>query len=123
MKTYPIKDEFRKSVAFEIDLILISIHDLIIILNANSLINSVSKVKNCRIEGERAGFNYKGKEYCVIEPFSDNSRYWIGPSDGVTNSSEDLTPLIADFEVYKPSFLRQVIFQILSLEFLKTKDK
>jgi hypothetical protein len=26
-------------------------------------------------------FRYKGQEFQVVEPFGDNSRYWVGPVD------------------------------------------
>jgi hypothetical protein len=38
----------------------------------------------------------------VWEPYSDNSRYWIGPEDEAVGAVNDIAELECAFKYYKP---------------------
>lgn len=50
-------------------------------------------------------FRFKGREFQVVEPFGDNSRYWIGPADDSTAPAEGISDLHEVFVRYRPGFL------------------
>ena len=50
-------------------------------------------------------FNFKGKEFQVVEPFGDNSRYWIGPAGDSPAPSAEISDLHDVFVHYRPGFL------------------
>ena len=47
-------------------------------------------------------FQYKGREFQVIEPFGDNSRYWIVPVEA--SPSDEIADLHDVFVRYRPGF-------------------
>ncbi len=50
-------------------------------------------------------FRYKGLEFQVVEPFGDNSRYWIGPVDESLVASAETADLRDLFARYRPGVL------------------
>jgi hypothetical protein len=50
-------------------------------------------------------FKFKGKEFQVIEPFGDNSRYWIGPAEESPAPLAEVSDLHEVFARYRPGFL------------------
>ena len=50
-------------------------------------------------------FQFKGKEFHVIEPFGDNSRYWIGPAVDPLEPSPEISDLHEIFVKYRPGVL------------------
>lgn len=80
MKTYPINDETGNPFAVEVDVAFCSIRNLAKTIGS---VDGVTDVEVCKpFSGERdvrAKFRYQGDEFVVVEPFGDNSRYWIGP--------------------------------------------
>jgi hypothetical protein len=61
-------------------------------------------------------FRYYDREFIVLEPYGDNSRYWIGP-DGDANTSVDVTELRLVFDHYTPSPLVKFFGDIVTLNF------
>ena len=53
-------------------------------------------------------FQYKSREFQVVEPFGDNSRYWIVPVDGSAFASTEIADLHDAFAGYRPGFVGMV---------------
>src|SRR6187431_1100032 len=50
-------------------------------------------------------FRFKGREFQVVEPFGDNSRYWIGPAEDLLVPTAETSDLHKVFVDYHPGFL------------------
>lgn len=116
MKTYPIKDETDRVYAFEIENAYIGLRALVHILCG---VPGVSDVRS-RVPFERSGdvrgtFRFAGANFVIVEPFGDNSRYWIGPADDRTAPSLDITPIEASLRSYRPPMLRKVVGDLITL--------
>ncbi len=77
-------------IGFEIDNTFILISTIIKLLQKNLDIKNIQKQNFFDSSEIRIRFVYKNKHYIVWEPFGDNSRYWIGPSEeeiGKSNNS------------------------------------
>jgi len=90
MQTFPIFDTNGDLYAFEINHFLISGATIGRIvrsqLEATITPNPTKAFSNKDV---RLGFSFKGVQFIVVEPFGDNSRYWIGPyseSDGLVRN-------------------------------------
>ena len=59
----------------------------------------VTAVRRVRGTDERIRFSLHGEDCQVLEPFRDNSRYWIGPTEA-QGSAADLTELHEAFARY-----------------------
>ena len=66
----------------------------------------------------RVEFKYRNRDYIALEPFGDNSRYWIGPKE-TAESVDDIGELENAFKRYKPPLHRTVIGDILTLRVFK----
>ncbi len=53
-------------------------------------------------------FRFKGKEFQVVEPFGDNSRYWIGPAGDAPVPSPEISELHKAFVHYRPGFFGSI---------------
>jgi hypothetical protein len=103
MKTYPIlsKDGSR-TFAFEVDNIYIAPAAAAHLLAEIDGVTDVelrkmfSKSSDVHVE-----FNYLGQPYIVCEPYGDNSRYWVGRKEEVSDV-RDITALEAAFKRYRP---------------------
>jgi len=58
-------------------------------------------------------FGFADREYAVLEPFGDNSRFWIGPKEPETSDTDitaiDITAIEEAFLAYRPSLAAQVL--------------
>ena len=54
----------------------------------------------------------------VWEPYGDNSRYWIGPEEPSTFNG-DIFCIADGFRQYTPSVVRQIVGDILHLNFFE----
>ena len=52
----------------------------------------------------RLTFRYKGREFQVVEPFGDNSRYWVGPAKDAPAATAETAELNEIFAQYRPGF-------------------
>lgn len=122
MRTYPHEDNAGNVTAFEIENAYISIRKI------QKLLSSVDGISNCRRrklfsrnEEFRLAFDYLGTVFLVLEPFGDNSRYWIGPenkSDG--NVTVKLRELESVFKAYTPPVWIKIPADIVTLRFLRS---
>jgi hypothetical protein len=80
MKIYEHKDAEGRVVSFEIDNLLISRRGVVRILRS---IPDIHIIRSPRLlwwrEDEFCEFEIGGQRFKALEPFGDNSRYWIGP--------------------------------------------
>lgn len=87
MKTYPILRGDGGLQAFEIGRTWTSLRTVARVLRS---VRGVSNVRSPNVAEKRLLFDFNDSQCEVWEPFGDNSRYWIGPSDGATC---DIAPL------------------------------
>ena len=116
MRTYPIKDETGRLFALEVDVVFCSVRDLIkVIATAEGVTDAKAGRRSFSELDVRATFRYQGDEFAVVEPFGDNSRYWIGPvSDDV---KRDVSPIERQLRSYVPSLFRRVLGGLITLNF------
>ena len=76
MTVYDVRDSGGRLFAFEVS----SIVGRRGVVRVIERIPSVRSVKRVRGE-EFCEFEVDGVNYVVLEPFGDNSRYWIGPKE------------------------------------------
>jgi len=54
-------------------------------------------------------------DFKVVEPYGDNSRYWIGPKDPAEEKEELVVRLSSAFEAYRPPVLLRLFGSVLAL--------
>jgi hypothetical protein len=116
MKTYPIQDNAGRLIALEVDVKYASVRTL------SRLIADVSGVSKVRPRGPlsnagdvRATFDYSGVECAIVEPFGDNSRYWIGPI--AKSVAPDMLVIQNRIASYGPPLLRRIVADLVTLDF------
>jgi hypothetical protein len=116
MKTYPIFDKEHGPIdAFEIENAYVGVGTVADLLNKIVGVSDVRARKIFSKSGDiRVEFKYQGKDCVVVEPFGDNSRYWIG-SQNSEGGTTDLGEVENAFKQYKPSFIRELLGDLLSL--------
>ena len=128
MRTYPVfnKDGVRSPV-FQIENVYAGTATVARLLASVEGVTDVkqrqmfSKSRDILVE-----FKYLGRPYIVLEPWGDNSRYWIGPADMVSgedavaalDSPDDICRLEDAFKAYRPPFPRKLLGDILNLRFI-----
>ena len=67
----------------------------------------------------RIEFKCQGHDYIVMEPFGDNSRYWVGPKGGKDDvtAAANIGRIKAAFEGYKPPLPAKIFGDLASLNF------
>ena len=97
MKTYLKYSKEGKLIGFEINNTLFgrrSIEKLLLKFGAE--VTWKPKWYTFVSDGIYFKFVYKNQEFLCWEPFNDNSRYWIGPSDN-SNSCQAITEEVHEF--------------------------
>lgn len=122
MKVFPVKAENGQEIAFEIENVYVTPKKIAHLLNDLPEVHDVHIGKLFRSSDERVAFKYLDKDFVVWEPYGDSSRYWIGPKDS-TDLKIDLKELKDAFLNYKPNLIIRIIGNVLTLNFLKCKDK
>lgn len=56
----------------------------------------------------RLRFRYKGREFQVVEPFGDSSRYWIGPVEEGPTATPEVAELNEAFSQYRPGVIERL---------------
>jgi hypothetical protein len=120
MKTYPITQDGADAFAFEINHVYVARRTIARILK------EVEGVTEVRLGGRfgslddvRIEFKCQGHDYIVMEPFGDNSRYWIGPKGGKDDvpAAANIGKLRSVFESYKPPLAVKLFGDVVSLNF------
>jgi hypothetical protein len=67
----------------------------------------------------RIEFKCQGHDFIVMEPFGDNSRYWIGRKGGKDDpaAAANIGRIKAAFERYKPPLPAKIFGDLASLNF------
>ena len=94
MKTYPILKEDGRLRAFEITSAWLTFRPIYKVLRG---VEGVTDIKRNWFNEDRITFSYHSELFVINEPWSDNSRYWVGPKDPNT-SKVDLAPLHKAFQ-------------------------
>jgi hypothetical protein len=120
MKTYPIVQEGAPPFAFEID------HVYLLRRTIVRLLNTVEGVTEVHLGGRfgssddiRIEFKCQGHDYIVMEPFGDNSRYWVGPKGGKADvaAASNIGKIKSAFDGYKPPLPVKLLGDLVSLNF------
>lgn len=116
MKTYSIKTEAGYPFAVEVDAALYGLRNLArTIAEVEGVSDMVVRKPFSHTGDVRATFRYQGEQFAILEPFGDNSRYWIGPA-GQT-PQRDISPIEARVGTFQPSVLRRLIGSLVTLNF------
>ncbi len=102
--------------AFEVENLYIGRTDLFRLLLSNADVQARPLAGDLATSDVVAVFTYRGVPCIVLEPFGDNSRYWIGPDSDAAGPAPhvDLHPLHELFARYQPSLFRELVADILS---------
>lgn len=122
MKTYSLEGPSgaRQCESFQLDVAYIGPRGIAKILVSVEGVDNIRKPeRKQQADGVRLEFVYEGKEFVVLEPFGDNSRYWICPKEGQAedHATIDIPPLREAFNRYRPSLLRRWIGNLLTFQF------
>jgi hypothetical protein len=119
METYWVLAEDKaRSSAFEVENAYISVATIVQLLQQVEGVNEVQPRKKLSESSDvHVEFKYLGQPYIVWEPYGDNSRYWIGPKDGV-EAGGDSTEIEQAFKRYRPPLYRTIIGNIVTLRFI-----
>ncbi|APG05927.1 hypothetical protein BJI69_19815 [Luteibacter rhizovicinus DSM 16549] len=113
MKTFPIDDEEARCGAFEIENAYVSRHSVAKVLKGIAGVTAVQlRGRVLSADEVRVAFCFMGQPCIVWEPFSDNSRYWIGP-EGPEARGPDISPIRTAFDRHEPPFLRRLFWDLL----------
>ncbi len=121
METYPLIDEKKgdRPFAFEIENIYAGSRTIARLLTEVDGVTDVHLKKRFGSSDDiRVEFKYRNHDYVVLEPYGDNSRYWIGPKNPA-ESAGDISDVENIFKRHRPPFHRAVIGDILTLRLFK----
>jgi hypothetical protein len=121
MKTYPIRGKSGQPFAVEVDVVSCSVRDLVrTIASVDGVTGALARKPFARDGDVRARFRFHSQDFAVVEPFGDNSRYWIGPLSDTTFL--DITPIERRLASYAPTILRRMIGALFSWSSKATPD-
>lgn len=121
MDTYPIVDPKKGECpfAFEIENAYVSRRTVARLLGGLDGVTDVGLGGRFGSSNDvRVEFKYRNHDYIVLEPFGDNSRYWIGPKNDA-ESAGDIGEVENIFKRYQPPFHRALMGDILSFRMFK----
>ena len=114
MRIHGIVDARGEVFAFEVEKLLVSMRDVVNVLGSTSGVEHVEQRRPFSSRAQPlATFRFTGRAFEVMEPFGDNSRFWIGPSD----AEKDTVPLYVvteAFERHKPPAWRSILAAVLT---------
>lgn len=117
MRTYPDENvQLSCAVGFEIDNIYVSLRTVAHILRG---VDRVTEVTTRRLfsrwEEVHIWFKYLNHDCVVIEPFGDNSRYWIGPKN--PEEKFDISTVETAFKQYQPQPVVKIFGDLMTFNF------
>lgn len=117
MKTYPLLSDGGIPFSFEIENAYISRREAARLIQSHELVTNVKlRSRFGSSDDIRVRFNYAGENFVVWEPYGDNSRYWVGPEE-LKQPLIDISDLKKVFDAYRPSMLRHLIGNLVSLPY------
>jgi hypothetical protein len=102
VKTYPLRRSDGSLHAFEIGNAFISMGAIKRVLRS---IDGVTSIKRRFRSDDRFTFSFNDVPWVVHEPWGDNSRYWIGPSEAKDHGF-DVAPIHNAFVRYQSPLAR-----------------
>ncbi len=109
MRTYPLTDDSGAIYAFEVGNAFLSPREVARLVRASLGASITAGPQGYTSANDmRLRFHYAGTEFEVIEPFGDNSRYWIGPAGDKPTRVPEIDDLLEMFRVYRPSIMRRL---------------
>ena len=118
MKTEKIVDKSGTLFAFEVRNDILSLGTISKILFS---VDGVTDIKRHRYFGllnfksdVRVEFKFNETDFVVVEPFGDNSMFWIGPKD-VSHRSDRIRKIEEVFAKYRQPFILKLIADLISL--------
>jgi hypothetical protein len=121
MNTYPIVDPKQgdNPFAFEVENAYLSRRTVARLLGRLDAVTKVGLGGRFGSSNDvRVEFKFKNRDYIVLEPFGDNSRYWIGPRSSA-DSVGDISEIENIFKLYRPPLHLTLIGDILTLRVFK----
>ena len=118
METYKLKTDDGLQFGFAIENFYISSYKIAKVLSEVNGINGVKKRKlfERRPDNEyRLEFEYLGESFLIVEPFGDNSQYWIIPKDR-DRLSKKIGDIEEVFRHYRPPILIKLLGDLISLK-------
>lgn len=104
----------EESIGFEVDSAYIGISGITRLLERLPGVEKVVRRAPFQKWGDvRVRFTYHDIDFVVIEPFGDNSRYWIGPVEG---GQVDTRELKGSFQEHDPAWPRKLLATLLGVE-------
>lgn len=116
MKTFPVaSDDGKLQVGFEIENAYATPSEVAGVLRAIAGVSEIRRGGSWLSSTDiRLTFSFNGKPFVVLEPFGDNSRYFIGPE--LQAPADDQIEIIENaFRAYRPSVARQLAGDVLTL--------
>jgi hypothetical protein len=108
MRTFPVLTEQGATVAFEVENVLLPPRTIGTVLQSVPGVTSLSVRRPFSSDSTwLVKFEFRGRRFLVVEPFGDNSRYWIGPEN--TNEGGDIEALQAAIRNYKAPAWRRLL--------------
>ena len=117
METFPAAyDKDSKAIyAFEIENAYVSLATVAALLGSVDGVRDVQRRKPFGEWGDiHIRFKYLEHDCVVVEPFGDNSRYWIGAREP-EKEKVDISKIEGQFREYSLPFVRRLFGDILSL--------
>ena len=116
METYPLRNEDGELTGFEIsNWPFLSSRGVARFLSNLPGI-SVTRVRRLFEANEiHAEFEFRGEAFCVWEPYGDNSRYWVGPSQEAQISQQRIAEVETLFRNSWPGPISRSVGKVLSL--------
>ena len=120
MKTFPVvTSPDGRLVAFEVENAYIGASAVARLLVQVDGVTDIERRRPfSRSSDVHVRFKHRGHPCIVLEPYGDNSRYWIGPECPETYP-QDMREVESAFDSYSPPMHRAMIGDLLSLRFLK----
>jgi hypothetical protein len=115
MRIYKLLDNDGRFFAFEIENAYIGRRTIEKLLNSIEEVSDVRRNKHLAYSDIRVRFKFRNEDFIVLEPFGDNSRYWIGPDSDDGYSGTDITSIENAFKNYQPPFLIKIFGDLISL--------
>lgn len=121
MQTHPIMGDLGTMFAVEVENAYIRPRRLAELLRGVAGVSSVHLRRPFRGVGDvHVTFEYRCRPFIVLEPFGDNSRYWIGPDDA-TAEKVDVSAIDAALRQFRPSTVARLIGGLLTLRFTSSE--
>jgi hypothetical protein len=102
LKTYPLRRDDGSVHAFEIGNAFISMGAIRRMLSS---VDGVTSIKRQFRSDDRLTFSFNGVPWVVHEPWGDNSRYWVGPTEAKDHGF-DVAPIHDVFARYRSPLIR-----------------